>query len=71
VIAPKPWRFGQLAASDAHTPVLPGIVSREAVRARVSLREDHNYGHTKEGAYICEADAKVAGDRAAMNEQDP
>jgi hypothetical protein len=25
----------------------------------------HNYGHTKEGAYMCEADAKAAGDRAA------
>jgi hypothetical protein len=25
----------------------------------------HNYGHTKEGAYMCEADARAAGDRAA------
>src|SRR5271165_7263187 len=25
----------------------------------------HNYGHTKEGAYMCEADAKAAGDRPA------
>ncbi len=25
----------------------------------------HNYGRTKEGAYMCEADAKAAGDRAA------
>ncbi len=25
----------------------------------------HNYGHTKDGAYMCEADAKSAGDRAA------
>jgi hypothetical protein len=31
----------------------------------------HNYGHTKEGAYMCEADAKAAGDRAAMNEPHP
>ena len=31
----------------------------------------HNYGHTKEGAYMCEADAKAAGDRAAMNESHP
>jgi pyruvate/2-oxoglutarate dehydrogenase complex dihydrolipoamide acyltransferase (E2) component len=31
----------------------------------------HNYGHTKEGAYMCEADAKAAGDRAAMNEHHP
>ena len=31
----------------------------------------HNYGHTKEGAYMCEADAKAAGDRAALNETHP
>ncbi len=31
----------------------------------------HNYGHTKQGAYMCEADAKAAGDRAAMNEHHP
>ncbi len=30
-----------------------------------------NYGHTKEGAYMCEADEKAAGDRAAMNEHHP
>ena len=31
----------------------------------------HNYGHTKEGAFMCEADAKAAGDRAAKNEKHP
>jgi len=31
----------------------------------------HNYGHTKEGAYMCEADAKAAGNRAAKNEKHP
>ena len=31
----------------------------------------HNYGHTKVGAYMCEADARAAGDRAAMNEHHP
>jgi hypothetical protein len=30
-----------------------------------------NYGHTKRGAYMCEADAKAAGNRAAMNEKHP
>ncbi len=30
-----------------------------------------NYGTTKHGAYMCEADAKAAGDRAAMNEKHP
>jgi hypothetical protein len=31
----------------------------------------HNYGTTKSGAYMCEADAKAAGDRAAQNEKHP
>ncbi len=31
----------------------------------------HNYGHTKEGTFMCEADAKAAGDRAAKNEKHP
>jgi hypothetical protein len=30
-----------------------------------------NYGHTKRGAFMCEADARAAGDRAAMNERHP
>ena len=29
------------------------------------------YGTTKRGGYMCEADAKAAGDRAAMNEKHP
>ena len=31
----------------------------------------HNYGRTKQGAYMCEADAKAVGDRAAKNEKHP
>ena len=30
-----------------------------------------DYGNTKQGAYMCEADAKAAGDRAAKNEKHP
>jgi hypothetical protein len=30
-----------------------------------------NYGHTKRGAFMCEADAKAGGARAAMNEHHP
>jgi hypothetical protein len=30
-----------------------------------------NYGHTKIGAFMCEAEAKAAGNRAAMNERHP
>jgi hypothetical protein len=32
---------------------------------------NQNYGNTKRGAYMCETDAKAAGDRAAMNEHRP
>jgi hypothetical protein len=31
----------------------------------------HNYGNTKQGAYMCEAGAKAAGGRAAENEKHP
>jgi hypothetical protein len=31
----------------------------------------HDYGNTKQGAYMCESDAKAAGDRAAKNEKHP
>jgi hypothetical protein len=31
----------------------------------------HSYGNTKQGAYMCEMDAKAAGDRAAENEKHP
>ena len=30
-----------------------------------------DYGNTKQGAYMCETDARAAGDRAAMNEKHP
>ena len=30
-----------------------------------------DYGNTRQGAYMCEADAKAAGDRAAKNEKHP
>jgi hypothetical protein len=31
----------------------------------------HDYGNTKRGAYMCEADAQAAGNRAAKNERHP
>ena len=31
----------------------------------------HNYGTTEHGTYMCEAEAKAAGDRAAENEKHP
>ncbi len=30
-----------------------------------------DYGHTKSGAYMCEAEAQTSGNRAAMNERQP
>jgi hypothetical protein len=30
-----------------------------------------DYGHTKSGAYMCEAEARTSGNRAAMNERHP
>jgi hypothetical protein len=30
-----------------------------------------DYGHTKQGAYMCESDATAAGNRAAKNEKHP
>jgi hypothetical protein len=31
----------------------------------------HDYGNTKHGEYMCEADAQAAGNRAAKNEHHP
>jgi hypothetical protein len=33
--------------------------------------ETRDYGHTKSGAYMCEAEAQTSGNRAAMNERHP
>ena len=32
---------------------------------------NRSYGTTKKGAYMCEVDAKAAGDKAAKNEKAP
>ena len=61
-------------ASDqqARTHCPSDIVVWVNTRSRVyHFAGTHNYGHTKEGAYMCEVDAKAAGDRAAMNESHP
>jgi hypothetical protein len=31
----------------------------------------HDYGNTKQGAYMCEADVQAAGNRAAKNDRHP
>jgi hypothetical protein len=64
---------GEFASDQqAHTRCPTDTVLWVNTRSRVyHFAGTHNYGHTKEGAYMCEADAKSAGDRAAMNESHP
>ena len=58
----------QQARSHCPTDTVVWVNTRSGVYHFVGT---HNYGHTKEGAYMCEADARAAGDRAAMNEHHP
>ena len=55
----------QQARSRCPTDTVVWVNTRSRVYHFVGAQ---NYGHTKECAYMCEADAKAAGDRAAMNE---
>jgi hypothetical protein len=70
---PRPIAPGEFASDEqasAHCPT--DTVVWVNTKSRVyHFAGTHNYGHTKEGAYMCEADARAAGDRAAMNEKHP
>jgi hypothetical protein len=70
---PTPMGAGEFASDQqAHARCPTDTVVWVNTRSRVyHFAGAHNYGHTKEGAYMCEADAKTAGDRAAMNEKHP
>jgi hypothetical protein len=59
---------GQQARARCPTDTVVWVNTRSRV---YHFAGTHNYGHTKEGAYMCESDAKAAGDRAAMNETHP
>jgi hypothetical protein len=48
-----------------------GCLRRRAIRRQPDFSQIPNYGHTEQGTYMCEADAKAAGDRAAENEKHP
>src|SRR5580700_6380416 len=48
-----------------------GRIASEFAVERLPLRGRRDYGNTKQGAYMCETDAKAAGDRAAKNEKHP
>jgi hypothetical protein len=79
--APAPANYGAPAA-----PVTGGFTSAQQAQYRcpgamVVWVNEHShiyhfpgtrdYGNTKRGAYVCEADAQAAGNRAAKNERHP
>ncbi len=62
--------FASDAQAKAHCPA--DTVVWVNTKSRVyHFAGTHNYGTTKQGAYMCEADAKATGDRAAENEKHP
>jgi len=70
---PKPMSAGEFASDQQARARCPTdtVVWVNTKSHIYHFTGTHNYGPTKEGAYMCEADAKAAGDRAAMNEHHP
>jgi hypothetical protein len=71
--APAPTGAGQFASAQEAQYRCPGAT---VVWVNTSSHVYHfagtrNYGTTHHGAYMCEADAQAAGDRAAKNEHHP
>jgi len=58
------------AAAKAHCPT-DTVVWVNTKSKIYHFAGTHNYGTTKSGTYMCEAEAKAAGDRAAENEKHP
>jgi hypothetical protein len=69
----KPEAANQYAAegqAKSHCP--SGLVVWANLDSKIYHFSGHNdYGHTKQGAYMCEADAEAQGMRAAKNEKHP
>jgi hypothetical protein len=63
-------QFASEAQASSHCP--GGTVVWVNPKSKIyHFAGTRDYGHTKEGAYMCEADATAAGDRAAKNEKHP
>jgi hypothetical protein len=70
VVATGGGGFTTDAQARAHCPA-DAVVWVNTKSGIYHFAGTHNYGTTKQGAYMCEADAKVRGDRAAENERHP
>lgn len=70
---PTPSAAGQFGSPQEAQDRCPGAtVVWVNERSRIyHFAGTRDYGHTKRGAYMCEADAQAAGNRAAKNERHP
>jgi hypothetical protein len=72
--APAPANYGAPAPTGASASAqqaqyrCPGATEKSHI---YHFPGTHDYGNTKRGAYMCEADAQAAGNRAAKNEHHP
>src|SRR5262249_1725373 len=68
--ATQAGQFTTEAAARSHCPGAP-VVWANTKSNIYHFAGTHNYGNTKAGSYMCEADAAAAGIRAAKNEKRP
>jgi len=71
--APAPTGAGQFASAQEAQYRCPGatVVWVNEHSHIYHFPGTRDYGHTKQGAYMCEADAQSTGNRAAKNERHP
>ena len=65
---PAAGQFTTEAEAKGQLPVRHRRLGQHQVE-HIPLRRPREYGTTKQGAYMCEADANAAGDAAAKNEK--